>query len=518
MRPLSVVVAVALVLLAPSPHPAHAEIGTLDNVPAATLLLPYFEVDLDDPDARITTAAIRNASPDPVLAHAVLWTDLGVPTLGFDVLLPGHGSRTLDLSALFGDGSVPASGPSTLPGCAGRLPAGPLSPAVLDGLRAAHSGTPSSLFGDRCAGHDDGTSLVRGYLTVDVTTACTDSLPSEPSYFGLLGFANVLWGEGVVVDQPGNAAHADPLVHLQASSTDPATAAGRPTFYGRYTGATAADHREALPDQWGLPFWEAGGFDTPEYEIWRDPGVPREPFECTGDPAPPPAGSLVSLGQGVSLRFDDRGFDGELAAPLAGLATQRTTIAQPTVPGVFGWLFLDLDAVSGGPFGTRLQSHVTAHTGSFGRFLTSVGGVHLPLAFGTTVAATAADPDAAERSAADPGTPDPGQIVLGRTGSLDDALDVLVFLSGTATPGTDYQLVVGSLGPESLSSGSLAAQGRVHADREAPAGLDREAVPQGDALAGAERDVAARRDDEPGAGAQGPAGLERLLGGDRLRT
>ena len=29
--------------------PARAEIGTIDDVPAATLLLPYFEVDLNDP-------------------------------------------------------------------------------------------------------------------------------------------------------------------------------------------------------------------------------------------------------------------------------------------------------------------------------------------------------------------------------------------------------------------------------------------------------------------------------------
>ena len=58
-------------LLAVLAAPAFAVIGTVDDVPAATLLLPYFEVDLDDPAGVTTLMSINNASATAVLAHVV---------------------------------------------------------------------------------------------------------------------------------------------------------------------------------------------------------------------------------------------------------------------------------------------------------------------------------------------------------------------------------------------------------------------------------------------------------------
>ena len=69
---------------------AFAEIGTADDVPAATLLLPYFECALG-PDlvpvanGDTTLFSINNASATGQLAHVTLWTDESVPTLDFDV-------------------------------------------------------------------------------------------------------------------------------------------------------------------------------------------------------------------------------------------------------------------------------------------------------------------------------------------------------------------------------------------------------------------------------------------------
>jgi hypothetical protein len=48
---------------------AIAEIGTVDDVPAATLLLPYFEVDLDNPAGVTTLFSINNASAAPALVR-----------------------------------------------------------------------------------------------------------------------------------------------------------------------------------------------------------------------------------------------------------------------------------------------------------------------------------------------------------------------------------------------------------------------------------------------------------------
>src|SRR5947209_2426269 len=71
------------------PTGAGAVLCTVDAVPAATLLLPYFEVDLDDPDGLTTLFSINNASGSEALAHVVIWSDLSVPVLDFDVDLTG---------------------------------------------------------------------------------------------------------------------------------------------------------------------------------------------------------------------------------------------------------------------------------------------------------------------------------------------------------------------------------------------------------------------------------------------
>lgn len=48
---------------------APNSIGTIEAVPAATLLLPYFEVDLGSFNGVNTLFTVRNASPDAVVAH-----------------------------------------------------------------------------------------------------------------------------------------------------------------------------------------------------------------------------------------------------------------------------------------------------------------------------------------------------------------------------------------------------------------------------------------------------------------
>ncbi len=72
--------------------PAIAEICALDHVPAATLLLPYFEVDIDDPTgerSESTEVVINNNLPAPTVARFTFWTDLGVPVGSADLLLTG---------------------------------------------------------------------------------------------------------------------------------------------------------------------------------------------------------------------------------------------------------------------------------------------------------------------------------------------------------------------------------------------------------------------------------------------
>ena len=80
-------IAIALALLAglACAAPARAEFGTADPVPAATLLLPYFEVDLGNTNGADTLISVNNASATAIVANVVVWTDWGTPSLGFNV-------------------------------------------------------------------------------------------------------------------------------------------------------------------------------------------------------------------------------------------------------------------------------------------------------------------------------------------------------------------------------------------------------------------------------------------------
>src|SRR4051794_34211349 len=52
----------------------------VSDQPAATLLIPYFEVDLAHPGGATTLMSVNNASSKPAIARVVMWTDWGVPT------------------------------------------------------------------------------------------------------------------------------------------------------------------------------------------------------------------------------------------------------------------------------------------------------------------------------------------------------------------------------------------------------------------------------------------------------
>ncbi len=424
--------------------------GAVDAAPGASLLMPYFEVDPNDPLGAGSVFAVHNASPNPVLARVVLWSDLSVPTFGFEIYLPGFGSRIVDLRELFRAGILPASGPAPLPGCAGSLPPSPLTSGTLAALRAAHSGGPSNLFGGLCAGADHGDSVDRGYATVDVVTRCTDALPGDPGYFdtdgpggeaGVVGFDNVLWGEYALIDPQNNFAHGDTLVSLQASTTDPVTSTpGAPTFYGRYVGGAAADHREPLPQRWGTSQIRGGLYTGgTDLLVWRDTGVVQEPFACGALPSP------FLLGQAPSLQFDETGADTPVPVVAFGLEAQRRPADWLGPP--LGWLYLDLGATSGGLFEPLLQSYVTGVTRSLGRFAWSLNGVALPAAIppaaappATLVTLVASDPEASEVPLK------PGELAVTRIGPVDTPLDVTVSLSGSASPGADYD----PLGPLSF--------------------------------------------------------------------
>ena len=197
MKKLALVLAFASISVFAACGVARAEIGTADQVPAATLLLPYFEVDLADPSTINTTFTINNASATAVLAHVTLWTDEGIPTLNFNIYLTGYDIQPVNLGNLFTEGKIPATASAgqdptdtisnkgllsqdiNFASCTGVLPSTGLTPTELTHIRRSHTGRRSDVL-NGCVSAQYGDLIARGYVTVDTVNNCTEPKPGRP--------------------------------------------------------------------------------------------------------------------------------------------------------------------------------------------------------------------------------------------------------------------------------------------------------------------------------------------------
>lgn len=391
MRKFGAVLSLAVLggfLLRPGSVNAQAVTPIADQ-PAATLLLPYFEVALPK-SATATTAkglntvfSINNASATAVLAHATIWSDLAVPVLQFNVYLTGYDVQTIDLRQVFG-GHLPqtasagqdpsdtispkgtlsqdinfasCSAPNTEP-----LPRLELAPNVVTDLRSALTGQSSVALGG-CAGLDHGDLVARGFVTIDTVNNCTQRVPGDVGYFAAGGTGdatnqNVLWGDYFYLDVKGKVGRASSLVHIRASAADPQTStSGQYTFYGRYVNWTAVDNRQPLSTNFVTRFIAPGGpkaslFPTgTSLLVWRDSKIAQAAFSCVSTP------SWYPLGQEGIVIFDEQEHpEVPMSVPLAPqppasstlpfpAAAQRVAVDGPTFPVSFasGWLYLNLN-------------------------------------------------------------------------------------------------------------------------------------------------------------------------------
>jgi hypothetical protein len=231
--------------------------------PAATLLLPYFEVDLGTAGTgRTTIFSVTNVSPYAQIAHVVLYTDWSFPVLDFNIFLTGYDVQPINLydvivrgiigsttgtstsspnAASSTTGTTPnrivaATATGTNPNvgtqpflvsaadfngnpnflgsvstvCApGRLP-GQLPGPISTDVRALLSVGTSTGAGITCAGAggeqqvggNHGGNVAIGYATIDVAATCSVALPVDPGYFtGEILFDNVLIGDYQDVNQ-----------------------------------------------------------------------------------------------------------------------------------------------------------------------------------------------------------------------------------------------------------------------------------------------------------------------------
>ena len=388
--------------------PAGAKIGTIDQVPAATLLLPYFEVDLDNVNGSQTLFSINNASATAVLTHVTIWSDLSVPMLFFDVYLTGYDVQTINLRDIIVNGNLPrtassgqdpggsSSNPNSISpkgpvsqdinfaSCNGHLPYPPLqsiSPDYLPHLQQGLTGGPSPIYDNRCVGQALGDRIARGYVTVDTVNACNVFSPADmPFYQPFLTNQNVLWGDYFYINSGQNFAQGETLVHIEADPT--AFVPGDYTFYGRYSNFTAVDKREALATNFAARYLNGGVFTGGTSLItWRDSKVNQQAFTCPALAGVRPP--WYPLGQEGLVVFDEQ--ENPSVIPSSPVAPQppspnpipfpaeanRTKVgsAKLPVPFSFGWIYLNLN-VAGGPLPESQAWVVTVHDAD-GRF--SVG-------------------------------------------------------------------------------------------------------------------------------------------------
>jgi hypothetical protein len=260
----------------------------ISTAPAATLLLPYFEVDFKSTatTARTTLFTITNTSRVPQIAHCVIWTDWSFAALDFNVFLTGYDVQSINLYDVFARGIIAPVTPTTSGTSISNAALSPVGTAPPNQANAAPlpnlTGNPNfnpnvattcaslpgfigngyladiqQIFTTGVAGSNIGFGCgsnrlggvhpnAIGYITIDVDSTCSTSFPG-PLAAGTYSnneilFDNVLIGDYQDVNPnstTGNYAGGNPLVHIRAVpeggpvGSNPGT--NLPfTFYDRY--------------------------------------------------------------------------------------------------------------------------------------------------------------------------------------------------------------------------------------------------------------------------------------------
>ncbi len=350
--------------------------------PAATLLLPYFEVDTSGTSGQTTLFTITNVTRYPQIAHVTLWSDWAFPVLTFNVFLTGYDIQAINLADVLIRGVIaPPSGTSsaTKPGalsvstnpnirssddCAntpGTVPASIIA-GVRNALRTGVFNPGGGVTSCSTMGNVHANAI--GYATIDLVASCTDRTPLDPLYYTTdLLFDNVLLGDYQQLGaspagtglQSSFDAGGNPMVHIRAvpegggAGSNVGTALPY-TFYDRYTPAArrTLDRRQPLPSTFAARYIQGGtnAFAT-NLTIWRE-GFNGPGSSCTSYI------NNASMAFGEFVRFDEHenpftlscfgyfGCSGYPTLPTTS-TTNTASLTYPPLGGtdVGGWLYLN---------------------------------------------------------------------------------------------------------------------------------------------------------------------------------
>jgi hypothetical protein len=250
---------------------AGAVTCTVDQRPAATLLVPYFQVSFGPlgelnttgPLARDTIVTIANASSAPMIAHVNVYDRYSVLQLDFNVALTGFDVQAMRMSdvitgllpdTLNFDGedacqrNIDPPAADVYPNPNGFLRVRPLSPATgQDNTQATTDynqrfNLPGLVDALRynCATDDFDLNAI-GYIFIDHANYCNLSDPTVDNYYynDAIGMENNLWGEIIFTSGLGIPTYALSTVNLESDVTFGDAAFADPftlvrTLYARY--------------------------------------------------------------------------------------------------------------------------------------------------------------------------------------------------------------------------------------------------------------------------------------------
>ena len=280
---------------------ASAITCTVDQRPAATLLVPWFQVTFN-PDgspqtvtspslqpALDTIVTIGNASSAPTIAHVSVYNDRSIMVLDFNIALTGFDVQAMRMSTVL-SGTLPStpittthvsvvndvcqrnSAATVYPTPGAFLRVRPLAPATpedntlatalygvpafpqgsgfqLDTLDSLDAQVPDSL---ECTALPDRviSGLIHGYMTIDMVNYCNLSNPRDAAYYSndAIGMENNLFGEVIFTSSTGVPTYGASTVNIEADRSfsnlanggqfDQTATARTRTFYGRYWSPT----------------------------------------------------------------------------------------------------------------------------------------------------------------------------------------------------------------------------------------------------------------------------------------
>jgi hypothetical protein len=369
--------------------------------PAATLLLPFFEVDLyragPDGPGETTLVTVTNVSNVPQAARVTLWTDFAYPVLSFNLFLTGYDVQSVDLYEVIHDGILPGNASAdgdlsradnqrlsedTCTGLPTQLP----QPLIARMIGAFTTGKIPGACNTAGSPHVNAT----GYATIDVVGACTGTIPTDRNYFTHeIRFDNVLAGDYVQVTRREDMARANPLVHIRAipeggeASTRARTNLSR-TFYSHLQRGPhmTLDGRQPLPATFAAR-WVQGGWTGMEttFKIWRETATTADTL-CSAYPATLRSYEVVRFDEDEKPESFEPSYT-QIPIPPSPvlLATSRVDsdsaafFPTQTSGTVGGWMYFNLD--NGKHDTIASQNWVVVSMQSEDRFSSDAGAVSL---------------------------------------------------------------------------------------------------------------------------------------------